>query len=285
MKDFYVIFEVPPDASQDAIREQYHFLIQAWHPDKFSNSAQKAKAEEKSKDINIAYAVLKDPEKRAQYDSELRRHGAWPSEQTGRPRPQSDRKQTVDAAQREAQQRQQQKRAQTEARAELEREEAEIARLVAEFQQQRRRSTRRPPTQVNKSSQVPIRVLVVDDVKDTRRHIRELLSTEPDIAVVGEASDGDEAIEQYAALLPDVMTTCISMPRMNGIAATEAICQKHPGASVVIISVMGANYVRRAMTAGACDFLTKPPERGKLAQAIRRAAGRTTFAPEGVSRE
>jgi pilus assembly protein CpaE len=126
--------------------------------------------------------------------------------------------------------------------------------------------------------------LVVDDVKDTRRHIRELLSSQPDMAVVGEASDGDEAIERYAALLPDVMTTCINMPRMDGISATEVICSKHPGANVVIVSVQSSsNYVRRALMAGACDYLTKPPLRAELLSAIRRAAGRATFAPENIA--
>lgn len=286
MKDYYTILEVPLNASEDAITEQYHFLIQAWHPDKFRNPAQKAKAEEKSKDINAAYAVLKDPEKRAEYDTQLKAHGAWTSGQTRPPHPptQPERKQSVEAARRAARERQQQERVRAEhLRAEYEREEAERARLVAEFQQQRRSTARRTSAQLNKSSQEPIRVLVVDDVKDTRQNIRDLLSSEPDIAVVGEASDGEEAIERYAALLPDVMTTCVNMPRMDGISATQAICGTHPGASVVILSVQSsANYVRLALLAGACDYLTKPPLRAELLTAIRRAAGRATFAPEEV---
>ena len=60
MKDYYAILEIPPTASSEAIREQYLFLIQAWHPDKFRTAAQKAKAEEKCKQINIAYDILKD---------------------------------------------------------------------------------------------------------------------------------------------------------------------------------------------------------------------------------
>jgi molecular chaperone DnaJ len=69
MKDYYAILEIPPDASLEHIKEQRHFLIQAWHPDKFSNPAQKAKAEEKTKEINEAYSVLKDPQKRAAYNA------------------------------------------------------------------------------------------------------------------------------------------------------------------------------------------------------------------------
>src|SRR5208337_3020595 len=71
MKDYYAILEVSPTATQEEIREQYYFLIQAWHPDKFRNAEQKAKAEEKSKEVNIAYAVLKDFAKRAEYDRKL----------------------------------------------------------------------------------------------------------------------------------------------------------------------------------------------------------------------
>ncbi len=72
MKDYYEILELPSDATQEEIREQYYFLIQAWHPDKFPRPAQKARAEERSKEINIAYSVLKDVQKRAKYDSEHR---------------------------------------------------------------------------------------------------------------------------------------------------------------------------------------------------------------------
>ncbi len=68
MKDYYAILEVSPTASQREIQEQYRFLLQAWHPDKFPNSSQKAKAEERVKDLNEAYAVLSDPIKRSAYE-------------------------------------------------------------------------------------------------------------------------------------------------------------------------------------------------------------------------
>jgi curved DNA-binding protein CbpA len=73
MKDYYLILEIEPDAPQDKIREQYLFLIQAWHPDKFPNPAQKTKAEEKTKDINAAYETLRNSVKRAEYDRSIRR--------------------------------------------------------------------------------------------------------------------------------------------------------------------------------------------------------------------
>jgi len=72
MKNYYQILEVEPDAPQDKIKEQYLFLIQAWHPDKFPNPAQKTKAEEKTKEINAAYEVLRNSVQRAEYDRSTR---------------------------------------------------------------------------------------------------------------------------------------------------------------------------------------------------------------------
>jgi curved DNA-binding protein CbpA len=68
MKDYYKILEIAPDAPQDAVKEQYRFLVQAWHPDKFQNLAQKLKAEEKIKEINAAYVILGDPARRKEYN-------------------------------------------------------------------------------------------------------------------------------------------------------------------------------------------------------------------------
>jgi len=72
MKNVYEILEIEPEATQDQIKEQYLFLIQAWHPDKFPNPAQKTKAEEKTKSINAAYEILRDSVKRAEYDRSIR---------------------------------------------------------------------------------------------------------------------------------------------------------------------------------------------------------------------
>ena len=71
MKNYYQILEVEPDASEQKIREQYMFLVQAWHPDKFSKADQKARAEERIKEINAAYDMLRDPGRRAEYDQSL----------------------------------------------------------------------------------------------------------------------------------------------------------------------------------------------------------------------
>jgi pilus assembly protein CpaE len=116
------------------------------------------------------------------------------------------------------------------------------------------------------------RVLVVDDVAETRENIRKLLQFEADIEVVGAARTGKEAVQLTDELKPDVVLMDINMPDMDGITATEMIRQRNPVAQIVILSVQGdPNYMRRAMLAGARDFLTKPPMADELISAVRRA--------------
>ncbi len=117
-----------------------------------------------------------------------------------------------------------------------------------------------------------IRVIIVDDVSETRENVRKLLQFESDVDVVGAARTGKEAIQLSQELNPDVVLMDINMPDMDGIAATEAIRSKQPAVQVVILSVQSdQNYMRRAMLAGARDFLTKPPMGDELISAIRRA--------------
>jgi pilus assembly protein CpaE len=116
-----------------------------------------------------------------------------------------------------------------------------------------------------------IRVLIVDDVADTRENVRKLLQFEADIDVVGAARSGKEGIQLSLELDPDVVLMDINMPDIDGITATETIRQKSPHIQVVILSVQGdQNYMRRAMLAGARDFLTKPPMGDDLVSAVRR---------------
>jgi pilus assembly protein CpaE len=117
-----------------------------------------------------------------------------------------------------------------------------------------------------------IRVLIVDDVAETRENIRKLLQFESDLEVVGAANSGRSGIEAAKELRPDVVLMDINMPDMDGITATELIRQQTPASQVVILSVQGdPNYMRRAMLAGARDFLTKPPALDELTAAMRRA--------------
>ncbi len=116
-----------------------------------------------------------------------------------------------------------------------------------------------------------IRVLLVDDVAETRENLRKLLSFAADMEVVGAASSGAEAIELASQCQPHIVLMDINMPGMDGITATEAILQKVPTTQVIMLSVQGeSDYLRRAMMAGARDFLTKPPSGDELMSTIRR---------------
>lgn len=117
-----------------------------------------------------------------------------------------------------------------------------------------------------------IRVLVVDDIAETRENVRKLLQFEADIEVIGTARSGKEAVQLADELKPDVILMDINMPDMDGITATGLIRQRNAVAQIVFLSVQGdPNYMRRAMQAGAHDFLTKPPMADELISAVRRA--------------
>src|SRR5215831_1042060 len=115
-----------------------------------------------------------------------------------------------------------------------------------------------------------IRVLIVDDIPETRDHLTKLLGFESDIEVVGSAASGTEAISMASQMLPDVVLMDINMPDMDGIAATEKLSTQVPTASVVMMSVQGeADYLRRSMLAGAREFLVKPFSSDELTASIR----------------
>jgi pilus assembly protein CpaE len=117
-----------------------------------------------------------------------------------------------------------------------------------------------------------IRVLIVDDIAETRENVRKLLQFESDVDVAGAAGSGREGIQLAQELDPDVVLMDINMPDIDGITATETIRQKQPHIQVIILSVQNdQNYMRRAMLAGARDFLTKPPMGDELISAVRRA--------------
>ena len=122
------------------------------------------------------------------------------------------------------------------------------------------------------TSQEKINVVVVDDIDESREMILRMLQFDTNIQVVGTGRTGVEAIESAQKLKPDVIVMDINMPDMDGITATEAIRKKVPYIQIVVLSVQNdANYMRKAMLAGARDFLTKPPMIDELTAAIRRA--------------
>jgi len=115
-----------------------------------------------------------------------------------------------------------------------------------------------------------IRVLIVDDIPETRDHLSKLLGFEGDIDVVGSASSGLEALRLAGELHPDIVLMDINMPDMDGIATTEQLSRDNPTASIIMMSVQGeADYLRRSMLAGAREFLVKPFSSDELTASIR----------------
>lgn len=102
------------------------------------------------------------------------------------------------------------------------------------------------------------RVLVADDASFMRQMIREIVEAEGH-EVVGEASDGDEAVQEFKRLHPEIVTMDIVMPRRSGIDAVKGIMELDPGASIVMCSALGQEtLVQEAIQAGAKDFIVKP---------------------------
>ena len=120
------------------------------------------------------------------------------------------------------------------------------------------------------AEQGKIRVLIVDDIAETRDNLEKLLFFEKDIEVVAKASTGREAVALSKQYQPDVVLMDINMPDMDGIAATEAMISQVPTTQVIMMSVQGEqDYLRRSMLAGAREFLIKPISAEDLYNAIR----------------
>ena len=126
-----------------------------------------------------------------------------------------------------------------------------------------------------------IRVLLADDHAAIRSGLRLLLSTQPDIEVVGEAADGAVAVTQARALAPDVVLMDVRMPGTDGIEATARIVAEGTAQVLVLTSFEVDEYVRGSLRAGAAGYLLKTIDAAPLAEAIRRvAAGEAVLAPE-----
>jgi len=116
-----------------------------------------------------------------------------------------------------------------------------------------------------------IKILIVDDVTETRENIKRLLYFEKDMMIVGEAADGEEAVRQTVKLNPDILLMDINMPGMDGITATEEISLKHPKSAIIIMSVQGEQeYLKKAMVAGAREYMVKPFSTDELVNTIRK---------------
>ena len=116
-----------------------------------------------------------------------------------------------------------------------------------------------------------IKVLIVDDIPETRDHLSRLLGLEREIDVAGTAGSGEEAIQLAMDLRPDVIVMDINMPGMDGIAAAEIISQRLPHSPIIMMSVHGeAEHLKRSMLAGAREFLVKPFSGDEFSTSIKR---------------
>jgi pilus assembly protein CpaE len=116
-----------------------------------------------------------------------------------------------------------------------------------------------------------IKVLIVDDIPDTRDHLTRLLGLEREIDVAGTAGSGEEAVQVAMDLRPDIIVMDINMPGMDGIAAAELISQRLPTSPIIMMSVHGeAEHLKQAMLAGAREFLVKPFSADEFATSIKR---------------
>ena len=126
-----------------------------------------------------------------------------------------------------------------------------------------------------------IRILLADDHSLVRKGLRLLLESQEGVAVVGEASDGREAVRLTSELQPDIAILDIAMPNLNGIEAAAQITKGCPAVRVIILSMHSdESYVVRALDAGARGYLLKDSAEDDLVQAIRTVAqGRPYFSP------
>lgn len=115
-----------------------------------------------------------------------------------------------------------------------------------------------------------IRVLIADDHAIFRAGLHLLLQTEPSLQVVGEAADGQQAIEQFQALRPDVLLVDLKMPRKGGVEAISEIRERYPDAHILVLTAYGGGQlVLKAVRAGAAGYLLKASRPELLLRAVR----------------
>jgi two-component system, NarL family, response regulator NreC len=137
------------------------------------------------------------------------------------------------------------------------------------------RHLRSPPIPVMPTT---TKVLVADDHGVVRKGLQFLLQTDPSIEVVGEASDGREAVRLTEALSPDVVVMDITMPQLNGIDATSQIVKRDPNVGVIMLSMhCDETFLVRALAAGAQGYLLKDCAEADLLQAVRSVANKKLF--------
>lgn len=129
-----------------------------------------------------------------------------------------------------------------------------------------------------------IRILLVDDQALFREGLHTLLSVHDDLQVVGEASNGQEAIDAVGKLAPDVVLMDLRMPVLNGVAATRQISESSPNSRVIVLTTFDDDdYIFDGLRAGAVGYLLKDVPSAKLVEAIRAAARGESFLQPSVA--
>lgn len=131
-----------------------------------------------------------------------------------------------------------------------------------------------------------IRILAVDDHPMLREGLAAILANEPDMELVGEAADGEEALERFRSLRPDVTLMDLQMPKMGGVEAITAIRQEAPGARIIVLTTYtGDVQALRALRAGAAGYLLKSSVRKELLDTIRAIHAGRRYVPPGLAQE
>ena len=134
--------------------------------------------------------------------------------------------------------------------------------------------------------EAPIRILIVDDQRLMREGLRILLEMEPDLMVVGEAGDGQAAVDCFAALEPDVVLMDVRMPVVDGVEATRLLRERWPAARVIILTTFDDDaYLFEGLRAGALGYLLKDVSGQDLARAVRTVAAGGALIDPSVTRK
>jgi two-component system NarL family response regulator len=130
----------------------------------------------------------------------------------------------------------------------------------------------------------PIRILVAEDHLVARVGVSTIVNMQPDMTIVAEASNGQQAVELFKKHLPDVTLLDLRMPGMGGVEAAQAIRADHPAARMIALTTYGGDEdIRRALNAGVQAYLTKDVLHDELLKAIRAVHAGQTYLPAGVA--
>lgn len=130
-----------------------------------------------------------------------------------------------------------------------------------------------------------IRILIADDHRIIRDGLKSLLADEKGIQIIGEASNGDEALDKTEELNPDILIADISMPEMNGIEMTRILCSKESKTKILIVSMHdNEDYINQALEAGASGYLLKDSSKEELLKAIKAVEKGETYCSGDVSK-